>query len=141
MKYDTLRSVKYMLESMFQPERMVVEFTSLIGTYRLARMTSHALSLHQQTMHDVMQHEVLSNIHTSHTETRPISHSLLLRSNVIDIYNMRCYLLCSLSTNTRLSKSQSRQWVLLWGCAATTEEQECAQRRGRGMYIVSVCDP
>ena len=87
--YDTLRSVKYMLGSMFQSERMVVKCTSLMGTYRATRMTSHALSTQQQTMNDVMQHEVLLNTHTSHTETRPICHSLLLRSDVIDIYSMR----------------------------------------------------
>ena len=91
MKYDTLRSVKYMLESMLQSERMVVELTSLMVTYRVARMTSHALSTHQQTMNDVMQHEVLLNIHTSHTEPRPISHSLLLRSDVIDMRYHACH--------------------------------------------------
>ena len=36
-------------------------------------------------MSDVMQHEVLSNTHTSHTETRLLYHSLLLRSDVIDM--------------------------------------------------------
>ena len=36
-------------------------------------------------MNDVMQHEVLSNTHTSHTDARLLYHSLLLRSDVIDM--------------------------------------------------------
>ena len=39
-------------------------------------------------MNDVMQHEVTSNIHTSHTKLRLVLHSLLLKSDVTNIYNI-----------------------------------------------------
>ena len=74
---------------------------SSMDTCRVAH-TCHALSIHQPITNDVMQHEVTSNIHTSHTEIRLKFHSLLLRSDVTDIHSMQWYLLGSLSINTRL---------------------------------------
>ena len=83
---------------------------SSMDTCRVAH-TCHVLSIRQPITNDVMQHEVTSNIHTSHTEIRLIFHSLLLRSDVTDIHSMRWYLLGSLSINSRLDVFDMHTYV------------------------------